>query len=61
LESEAKLTFLKINTMATKRKGKPERFIRKSKTGAMVVFTQVSKHYLTCETSTESTNRPRQI
>ena len=44
--------------MATKGKGKPERFIRKSKIGATVVFTQVSKHYLTCETSTESTNRP---
>ena len=47
--------------MAMKGKGKPERFIKKFKTGATVVFTQVSKHYLTCETSTESTNRPRQI
>lgn len=44
-----------------KGKGKPERFIKKFKTGATVVFIQVSKHYLTCETSTESTNRPRQI
>ena len=47
--------------MARKGKGKPERFIKKFKTGATVVFTQQSKHYLTCETSTESTNRPRQI
>ena len=47
--------------MATKGKGKTESFIKKFKTEATVVFTQVSKHYLTCETSTESTNRPRQI
>jgi len=47
--------------MATKGKGKPDRFIKKFKTGAPAVFTPVSKHYLTCETSTESTNRPRQI
>jgi hypothetical protein len=51
----------KLNKMATKGKSKPARFIKKFKTGATAVFTQVSKHYLTCETSTESTNRPRQI
>jgi hypothetical protein len=46
--------------MATKVNSKPARFIKKFKTGATVLFTQVSKHYLTCETSTESTNKQRQ-
>lgn len=51
-----------LNKMARRENDRstPARFIVKFWGGATMAFVQVSKYYLTCETSTESTNNLRQ-
>jgi hypothetical protein len=58
----SKMNLSKINLTRWRIKGKsiPACFIEKFRAEATMVFVQVSKYYLTCETSTESTNKLRQ-
>jgi hypothetical protein len=50
----------KLNKVEGKAESTLARLVEKFGAGATIVFIQVSKYYLTCKTSTESTNRLRQ-